>query len=106
MSRGRTCRLAIALLVVVALLVLTIDAPFAGLRIFWRYVVLSYDNPATQTLDEMACESSPPSQAGLDAGQSTRVAATSHGQLTVPDTPKRPGSPALSSGITRSPPAA
>lgn len=78
----------------------------ASVRIIDRYTVLSWDNPVTQHFDELICESSPPSQAGSEASQFTRLAVRAAGRLTADSIAPRPDSPALSSGITRSPPLA
>lgn len=93
-------------LLLVALLALTIEAPFAAVRIVWRFAVLSFDSSATQLLDELACEASPPSQAGREADLGTRLAVTRPGAVASLDAPSRLASAALSSGITRSPPTA
>ena len=83
-----------------------IVAAEASLRILWRYVVLSYDNPATQHADELACESSPTSQAGADAHQSTRLASRPAGRLSVTDLDLYGAAFELGAGITRAPPSA
>jgi hypothetical protein len=83
-----------------------IEAAEASRRIVLRFTVLSFDNPATQLFDELICETSPPSQAGAEAGQATRLAIAGSARLGVAAAAPRPESPALSSGITRSPPAA
>ena len=83
-----------------------IQAPEASIRIIFRFAVLSWDNPATQLFDELICESSPPSQAGAEAGQSTRLGVGVSSRLLVDSIAPHPEGPALSSGITRSPPAA
>src|SRR5262245_33227633 len=82
------------------------QAADASTRILWRFAVLSWDSPVTQVFDELLCESSPPSQAGAEAGQSTRLAVRASGRLPADSIAPHPESPALSSGITRSPPAA
>ena len=91
---------------IVLISVAAFESAEASFRILWRYAVLSWDNPATQAIDELACESSPPSRAGAEAGQSTRLAVRSSGRLDGDRAAPRPDRPALSSGITRSPPAA
>lgn len=70
-----------------------------------RVVLLSWDNPATQILDELICESAPPSQAGIEARLSARLAIQGSARVVDPVPPK-PLSSVPSSGITRSPPAA
>jgi hypothetical protein len=93
---------------VLALLVLAgaLQAADASTRIICRFTVLSWDNPATQHFDELICETSPPSRAGAEAGQVARLAAGTPGRLTADSTAASVENPALSSGITRSPPAA
>jgi hypothetical protein len=105
MSRRDLHRLA-CLVLVVLVGVAAFQAAEASIRILWRFTVLSWDNPATQVFDELVCESSPPSQAGAEAGQSTRLAVAASGQLPTDSLAASHESPALSSGITRSPPAA
>jgi hypothetical protein len=83
-----------------------IEAAEASRRILLRYTVLSFDNPVTQLFDELVCETSPPSQAGAEAGQATRLALGGTARVIVAPVALQPESPALSSGITRSPPAA
>ncbi len=103
-TRARPPRLLISLLVVVALVALTVvEAPSASLRILWRFAVLSFDHPSTQILDEVACESLAPSGARTE-GQFTRLVPS--GRFVPASEPSRLVSPGLSSGITRSPPAA
>ena len=97
----------LACLMLVVLMGLAVfQAAEASTRILWRFMVLSWDNPATQMFDELICESSPPSQAGAEAGQSTRLAVAASGQLPADLLAASHENPALSSGITRSPPAA
>jgi hypothetical protein len=98
-------RLLTVLIVLVALLALTVvDAPAASLRIFWRFAVLSFDSPATQAFDELACESSTSSGVATDTRHGTRLVPVA---CVVPVAgPTRLVSPALSSCITRSPPSA
>jgi hypothetical protein len=86
--------------------VAAVQAAEASLRIVMRFAVLSWDSPATQVSDEMVCESSPPSQAGVEAGQGARLAVGASGRLAADPVAPHPSTPALSSGITRSPPAA
>jgi hypothetical protein len=99
--RRPTCGVLLALLMLAAL-----EAPEASVRVLWRFAVLSWDSPATQVFDEIVCESSPPSQAGAEAQRATRLGARPSARLAPDTAAPRPGSPAPSSGITRSPPAA
>jgi hypothetical protein len=105
MSSRALLRLARLLLTVLVALA-AFEAAGASTRILWRFAVLSWDNPATQLFDEMVCASSPPSQAGADAGQVTRLAVRPASRLVADSAPACPDSHALSSGITRSPPTA
>ena len=50
----------LAALLVSLLAVFQLQAPASSLNIFWRWAVLSYDNPATQVLDEFAAEADAP----------------------------------------------
>jgi hypothetical protein len=93
-------------LVVLLVALATVQAADASIRIVFRFTVLSWDNPATQLFDELICESSPPSQAGAEAGQFTRLGARASGRLFADSVLRDGQSPALSSGITRAPPAA
>jgi hypothetical protein len=102
--RGLHLLACLALVVLIGLA--AFQAAEASTRILWRYTVLSWDNPATQVFDELVCESSPPSQAGAEAGQSTRLAIGASAHLPADAVAPHPETPALSSGITRSPPAA
>jgi hypothetical protein len=84
----------------------TVDAANASLRSLWRYAVLSYDNPATQHADELACESSPTSEAGADAHQFTRLACRPAGRLVPAAVELYGATPDPVAGITRAPPSA
>jgi len=99
-------RLAAALLVLVVLLLASLETPLASLRIAWRFMVLSFDSPVTQVMDDLVCESSPPSQAGADAGHWTRLAALVSAPIVPVSAPLRGGDPSRSSRSTRAPPAA
>ena len=86
--------------------VVALQAAEASIRIVSRFTVLSWDNPATQLFDELICESSPPSQAGAEAGQVTRLAVRASGRLVADSVAPDLERLVPSSGITRSPPAA
>lgn len=78
----------------------------AALNILWRYTVLSWDNPATQIQDELACGTAPCADLAGEARESVRAAHWSLGLLAPGRDAGRRANPALSAGITRSPPAA
>jgi hypothetical protein len=82
-----------------------IQAAEASVRIVFRFAVLSWDNPATQLFDELVCETSAPSRAGAEAGHGTRLAVRASSRLVSDSVAPHLASPALSSGITRAPPA-
>jgi hypothetical protein len=93
-----------ATLAVAVLALTTAEAPGSSMRIFWRYALLSFDNPATQLLDEMASASSGVTDAGAGAQTIGRLPLASR---LVPGPAAPPlQNPALSSRLTRSPPAA
>ena len=100
LPRHRLLCLALVLLVGLA----TVEAADASIRCLFRFLVLSYDNPATQLFDELVCESWPPTPAGVGAGPRTPLAAPYSGPRVTDSVAPHPEHPALSSGITRSPP--
>jgi hypothetical protein len=89
----------VALLVTLAV----VEAPESSLRILTRYTVLSFDDPGGQILDEIACESSGPIGRALTALPITRLPVS---RLPVSAPSVVFDDPALSSCVTRSPPAA
>jgi hypothetical protein len=78
----------------------------ASRRLMDSYAVLARNNPVTHQSNELICESSPPSQAGIETGPFTRLSVRVSGSLAADSTDPPPDTPALSSGITRSPPPA
>jgi len=100
-TRGFLSAVLIALMAVSA-----VEACDASLRIFLRFAILSFDNPATQLQDELVCESSPTSQAGTEALGSTRLAVLTWRPLTSPPAPLSDRVSALGAGVTRAPPVA
>lgn len=69
----KVSRLVVVLLVLLALVQL--ESPRAALSILWRGAVLSFDNPATQALDELVSGASPVADPAAEARRSTRAAA-------------------------------
>jgi hypothetical protein len=92
------------LLLLALLALLLVQVPRASLNIVWRFAVLSFDNPATQVLDELACATTPYADSTAEARESVAVAAP--GRLVWLQEPRAGQRPALVAGITRSPPAA
>jgi len=101
----RMRRTALTLAAATLLLLVQIHAPLGTLNILWRYVVLSFDNPSTQILDELACEKVPCGTPVGEAGEATRLAAAVSQGLQSSVHAALPGKLALSSCIVRSPPA-
>jgi len=93
-----------ALLLLALLALLLVQVPQASLNIVWRFAVLSFDNPATQLLDELTCASAPYADSAAEARESARVVSAASRRLAPPQGPHAGQSPALSAGITRSPP--
>ncbi|HEX9820682.1 MAG TPA: hypothetical protein VGD07_13860 [Methylomirabilota bacterium] len=89
------------------LLVLSLaQATDAALSIYLRASVVSWDNPISQHNDELASQSVPwADAAGESLAHARAAAATTGGLVTLPAGPDL-ASPALGSGITRSPPTA
>lgn len=84
--------------------VVVLQAPHASFNIIWRFTVLSFDNPATQLLDDLATDSSTYTDPTAEARESARVAAGGECHLRLVLTAPHVFGPALDSGITRSPP--
>lgn len=114
MSNGRNkplvrggARIAAVVLFLALLLPLQLAGPQSSLNILWRFVVLSYDNPATQALDELALEKTAFTDALEDVLVRTRLAASSPSRrLPSPAVPGFATSEALSGHAGRSPPLA
>ena len=93
-------------LFLIALLALApLQASHGALNILWRYSVLSWDNPASLALDGLACASAPSTDPAGEALAHTRTADVETGRLAPAREADGRPSPALASGITRSPPA-
>ena len=97
-------RVALVFLALVALVQL--EWPRALLSILWRGAVLSFDNPATQALDELASGATPVADPTRDARRSTRAAAVVSAPLALQRVVVAAGTATALAGITRSPPAA
>jgi hypothetical protein len=104
-ARPRTRRVAAGFLIALlgALLLL---APQASVSIVWRLAVLSFDNPLTQALDELALEQSP-FKAPLDELlEATRLAGDAWGRALPPAPASRASAPLASDLAGRAPPLA
>ncbi len=100
----KPARVALVLLTLVALVQL--ESPRASLSILWRGAVLSFDNPATQVLDELASGATPVADPTREARQSTRAAAAQSAPLALHLAVVAARTTTDLAGITRAPPAA
>ena len=100
-------RSASGIAVLLALITLAqIQRPLAHLGIVWRVVLLSWDDPATQTPQDLATETIPQAEPGREINERMR-ATVQHGTSMLRPTPdRRSEHPATTGRITRSPPAA
>jgi hypothetical protein len=94
----------VALLGVLVLLGLA-HAAHATLGTYLRAAVVSWDSPVSQQQDELASQSLPWTDAFADTLAQTRASAGSTSRLSAATAEHAHASLALSSGITRSPPA-
>lgn len=90
----------------IALLGALLLGPQAAVSVFWRLAVLSFDNPLTQALDELALEQSP-FRAPLDEVLAeTRLAGRSWRRAPAPTPASRATDPLASDRAGRAPPLA
>jgi len=59
------------------LAVVVVAAPRAAVSVIWRNSVISFDNPATQILDELASQKAPHADPLFEVGTALRTAASS-----------------------------
>jgi hypothetical protein len=106
MSTSRRTRL-VLVLVLLALLAACqgLDAR-AHLSIFWRAAAVSWDSPSTQLQDELAVQGIVYTDAARQLREHTGAVATPSGRLGVPLATVPGDSVALTSPLTRAPPAA
>lgn len=71
----------------------------------WRTAVMSWDNPATQVVDELACESLTHTDPSREAREHAVLAPRACGGI-HPRSQVSASSPSLRSRLTRSPPSA
>lgn len=105
MVRTRSASLWRVALLVGLLSVVQFESSHASVSILWRYAVLSWDNPATQIQDELACGTAPCADLAGEARESVRAVHLAPGVLAPSRNQTARESPAHSAGITRSPPA-
>ena len=94
----------VALALLVLQLLLQLQTADATLKIVWRLLVLSFDNPATQVLDELACEKSPCHDSTRDVLTIAGVAAEASRRTESSGPELLAQRVDLIFGITRSPP--
>jgi len=106
-QRGRRALMSAVTLALVTLqLLFQLQTADANLKIVWRLLVLSFDNPATQALDELACAKSPCDDTTRDVLTIARIAAAASKRAELPGSELLPQRVDPFSGITRSPPLA
>jgi hypothetical protein len=71
----------------------------------WRTAVVSWDNPASQVVDELACESLPHTDPSREAREHAALAPRPCGDVHARSQVAAPG-PTLRSRLSRSPPSA
>lgn len=100
-------RSTLAILLFIALVgVAHTQATFAHLGILWRAAVLSWDNPATQLIEDLASQTVPHADSAGDLRDHTLAAARRSARVLLPAVFSRPPHPALARVISRAPPAA
>jgi len=75
-----SCR---SVLLLTLLAIVIVAAPRAAVSVIWRTSVLSFDNPATQVLDELASQKAPHADPLLEADAALRTAASSSCPLSL-----------------------
>jgi len=105
---GARCRrsVAAAVLFVGLLALVQFSGPQASLNILWRFMVLSWDNPATQILDELILEKSSFFDALGDLLTVARLLARASHSALLLAAPGFATSEVLAGCICRSPPVA
>lgn len=94
-------------LLLVGLLALAhLQASVALCGVIWRTTVLSWDNPATQLLEEVACRTVPHVDPVRQVRDRLRAALAGTDDLRVPEDDGRALPAALAACVTRAPPAA
>jgi hypothetical protein len=86
------------------LALIQISGPRASLNILWRYIIFSFDNPATQVLDELALEKTPFADGLQEVLALAHLAARSSRTASLPASEGVVPSEVLSARISRSPP--
>jgi hypothetical protein len=104
-----TCRRARRVLVAVfvtLVVICCVSAVDARVSIFWRTSVVSWDSPATQFRDELAVQGIVYVDGARQLREHAGAALAPAGRLRVPPDPAHAEAVALTSRLTRSPPAA
>jgi hypothetical protein len=73
---------------------------------FLRAVTVSWDNPTSQIVDELASQSVPYADPAAQIRDQVAQARRSQARLVLPSETGRVGSPGVDTGVTRSPPLA
>lgn len=83
-----------------------VQSRVAAVGVIWRTAVLSWDDPDTQLVEDLASQAAPVTDPSRLAHDHLRTAAQAHARAELPDSGEAPKHPALSGRITRSPPLA
>jgi hypothetical protein len=105
MTRSRRPLITATLLLAGLLVLAQTQWCLALVGIVWRSVVLSWDNPATQLVEDVASQAIPHTDPGRSLRDHAIAAARASARLRPAETPPGVHKPARSRGITRSPPA-
>jgi hypothetical protein len=101
MNRSIRWSAVLALLMLLALA--QVEHGRALFAIIWRVAVVSWDNPATQVLEDTASQTLPHTDPSRLSHDHARLAARPSGRPAAPEA-RETVSPALSARLTRSPP--
>lgn len=102
-SRRRTVFLSVVALVGLLSLV-QLQAAVGTCGSFLRAVTVSWDNPTSQVVDELASQPVPYADPARQIREQVAQARRSQARLVLPVEPGRIGRPGLDTGVTRSPP--
>jgi len=101
-SRRRSTLSVVALIGLLSLVQLQAAAGACGS--FLRAVTVSWDNPTTQVVDELASQSVPYADPARQIREQVVQARRAETRLVLPAETGRAGSPGVDTGVTRSPP--
>src|SRR5262245_4767538 len=103
-ARQRWRYVAAVMLCLALLVLIQVSGPRASLNILWRFLVVSFDNPATQVLDELALEKTAFADVLKEVLVLAHLATRSSWSAPLPAADGVVPSEVLSARISRSPP--